>query len=211
MLRLLAFLESIPRPIVALAIGFGYATLVRWTFRWYMLIDAALIVLYLSRPALGLLAWVALLMIVRHVPTLARDVASMLKLHEYEGWTLRAVLFALPALQSDAIVMSRSDGAPSIDKTIALVHVPVPGTADTKAVPPVSRDITRDEWIGTMASALDEKGAFMFSANKIYAAVGGHRKDVLDIVRAIQDGGPPAQFRQDDGATGPADFPVTKQ
>jgi len=203
-----AFVASIPRPILLLVLLTGYAVAVRWVFRAYMIPDLLLLALLVYRWSPGLLAWVALLITVRHVPTLARDLASLLRLSEFDGWTARIVLFTLPALYADQVIMSSGDSQPAPAPAADPVHVPVQGTALVSAKM-TTGDITKDAWIEKMALALDEKGKYFYSANDIFKANGGHRATVLAMVKQIQSATPPAQYRKDDGALAPPEYPVT--
>jgi len=146
---------------------------------------------------------------VRRWPWLADEIAAMLDLESYHGMTAYIARLALPAW-AGARLMSRSEGEG--DERIAppAVHIPIQGTAVVSAKPPSDRNIIIDAWIVALADARDEKGGDLFSANDIFKAVGGHRAAVLARVKAIRSGVPPAQFRQEDGATAPADYPVTR-
>lgn len=203
---ILPILTSIPRPVLALLALALYGAAVRWRPSWPALIDIALLGLLIYRPSLGLAAWVACLMIVRHTPALSADVVALLGLEQFDGWTARAILFALPALRS---LMSNADeGSPEAVRGV--VHVPVLGTALVSGESPAVRDI-RDDWIVRMAEARDEKGKFLYSANDIFKANGGHRATVMARVKEVQTGVPPAAFRRSDGTTAPAEYPVTSQ
>lgn len=201
---MIATLALIPRPVIALAVLALYGACVRWRFSWPALLDLLLLGLLIYRPSLGLLAWVACLMIVRHTPALSADVVALLHLDAFDGWTARLVVFALPALRS---LMSNTE-ARSLETVREPVHVPVLGTALVSGESSPVRDI-RDDWIVRMAEARDEKGKFLYSANDIFKANGGHRATVLARVKEIQTGVPPAEFRQSDGTTAPAEYPVT--
>lgn len=194
----------IPRPVLFLLALALYGAIVRWRFSWPALLDLALLGLLVYRPSLGLLAWVGALMIVRHTPALSADVVALLRLDSFDGWTARLVVFALPALRS---LMSNAEARPS-ETVREPVHVPVPGTALVSGESPAVRDI-RDDWIVRMAEAKDEKGKFLYSANDIFKANGGHRATVMARVKEVQTGVPPAEFRQNDGTTAPAEYPVT--
>jgi len=146
----------------------------------------------------------------RRVPQLADAIAFRLELESYDGMTAYVARLALPAWSSARGVMSRSEGAPADRSVHDPVHVPVQGTALVSAKPAADRDIIIDGWIVDMANARDEKGGDLFSANDIFKAVGGHRAAVLARVKQIRSGAPPAQFRQDDGSTAPAEYPVTR-
>ena len=90
------WLGAIPPLVIVLVVGGGYLfVLRRWS--WPMVLDAVLLAAYYWRPAL----WpvVAFIGCVRHVPALAREVAVLLQLHTFDGWTLQIVLFLLPALR----------------------------------------------------------------------------------------------------------------
>lgn len=170
-----------------------------------MMIDIILLAILIARPSFELAAWVAALLAIRHTPALAISAAHLLKLDSYDGWTARLAVIALPPL---AAFMSRPDAPPARNDPHAPIHVPGPRTADTSAAEPPDRDITKEAWIASMARAKDAAGKWIFSANQIYAAVGGHRASVLDVVRAIRDDAP-AQFR-DGETTAPASYPVSR-
>lgn len=198
-------LALIPRPVIGLMALAIYGAVVHWRFSAPALLDLLLLGLLIYRPSLGLAAWVGALMIVRHTPALSADVVTLLGLDAFDGWTARLVVFALPALRS--LMSNTAARAPETVRD--LVHVPVLGTALVPADPPVALDI-RDEWIDKMAAARDEKGKYLYTSNDIFKANGGHRATVQARVRAIQQGVPPAEFRQGDGTTAPAAYPVTK-
>lgn len=209
-MTILPYLTSIPRPVVALLFLAIYGAIVRWRFAPPMLVDIALLGLLIYRPSLGLLAWVACLMIVRHTPALSADVAALLGLDAFDGWTARLVVFALPALRS--LMVSEEDAA---QKNGAVsVHVLRPETAgslDTGAIRPNDDETMRDQFLILMADQRDERGGNLFSANQIHAAIGGHRATVLAKVRDRRSNTLPAAFRQSDGTTAPAEYPVTSQ
>jgi len=96
---ILSFVLAIPRPVLLLIVAAIYGVCVRWRFSWPMLIDGLLLIRLVWQPSIGWAAWVMLLMVVRHVPPFAQDAARLLRLHEFEGWTLRAGMFVLPALR----------------------------------------------------------------------------------------------------------------
>lgn len=208
MIAILPSIALIPRPVLALLALAAYGAIVRWRFSAPMLIDLALLSLLIYRPSLGLLAWVACLMIVRHTPTLSADVVALLRLDAFDGWTARLVVFTLPALQS--LMVSEEDEAQN--KSDMPVHVLRPetgGSADTGAIRPNDDDSMRDQFLITMADQRDERGGYLFSANQIHAAIGGHRATVLAKVRDRRSNTLPATFRQNDGTTAPAEYPVT--
>lgn len=210
---LIGYLASIPRPVILLFACALYGSIVRWRFRWDMLPDGLLIGLLIFQPSLGLAAWIGMLMIVRHVPTFSADVAGLLRLDSFDGWTVHAVLFALPALRSYISVMSRSEGV-AVEKSNSPVHVPIPstaGSADTKAVSYGDDESRRDQFLITMADQRDERGVYLFSSNQIHAAIGGHRATVLARVKDRRAATLPPLYRQDDGGTAPAEYPVTGQ
>lgn len=169
-----------------------------------MMIDVILIAILIARPSFELAAWVAALLAIRHTPALALSAAHLLKLDTCEGWTAQLAVLVLPPL---AAFMSRPAPPAEQNNSRNPVQEPVRRTADTNALPPPDRDITKDDWIASMARAKDAAGKWVFSANQIYAAVGGHRASVLDQIRAIRDDAP-AVFRSEDG-TGPASYPVS--
>lgn len=209
--NLIDYLASIPRPVLLLFAGAIYGSVVRWRFRWDMLPDGLLIGLLVFQPSLGLAAWIGVLMIVRHVPTFSADVAGLLRLDSFDGWTVHAVLFALPALRSYMSVMSRS-GDVSGEKGDSPVHVPIPstaGSADTKARSYDDDESRRDQFLITMADQIDERGGYLFSANQIHAAIGGHRATVMARVKERRAAALPPLYRQEDGNTAPAEYPVT--
>lgn len=205
---LLQYIASMPRPVLLIVAAAVFGTAVRWRWRLTYAIDAALIALAIERLSLGMLAWAAALIALRHVPAFATDIAKLFDVASYDGWTRRAGWLLLPGASGADDYVTIATGA-----TVALapevVQVTIPGTADTSAIPPADRDITKDAWIVAMAGARDEKGKFIFSGNRIFDAVGGHRATVMARVKEIQSAEPPAQFRQEDGGTAPASHPIT--
>lgn len=208
MTPLLPILATIPRPVLALLLMVAYGAAVRWRLAPWMVVDWALLALLVWQPSLGLAAWVGALLIVRHVPTLAEDIASGLKLHDYTGLTAACLRLLLPGARS--LMVSGGDGEEETRGAQVVVE-PMPGIAGSSAVAPPDRDITKDDWIVAMAEATDSKGAYVFSANQIDKAIGAHRATTLARVREVRSGVPVAQFRQDDGDTAPATYPVTKE
>jgi hypothetical protein len=75
---------------------------------------------------------------------------------------------------------------------------------------PFRRDLTDSEWIVWMAVARGKDRKYRFSANAIHAAIGGDRNAVLATIKELRAVPPPALFRQDDGSTAPAAYPVTR-
>jgi hypothetical protein len=72
------------------------------------LLDAAFVALYARFPLPATLVLVGVQLLVRRVPTLAREVAVVLQVHEPAGWTLRTLLFVLPGLR--AYLMTQPEG-----------------------------------------------------------------------------------------------------
>lgn len=93
------WLGTIPPIVIAVLIGAAYSLSVAGRWTWPMLLDGALLVLYIARPSLPLLLWSLLFGCVRHTPALAREVAVLCRLQAFDGWTLHVALFVLPALQ----------------------------------------------------------------------------------------------------------------
>lgn len=210
-MRLLDMLAAIPPALIAVVIGLVYVYFGVGRWRLWMLIDAGLLAIYLARPSLGMLAFVLLLLAVRHTPAFARELAVLFKLDEFDGWTARAILFALPALdrrpvadgKTTALDMSSAAHAGLGATGTPLVHVPVPRTstapdaaevvrADTDAentafeLPRISRHNTDREVVVYLAVQLRTDGKPRYSANKIYDLVGGSRADVLKIVADVR-------------------------
>ncbi len=109
---------------LALALYLGYVA--GGVCRWPMLIDGALLALYLWRPGWGVLACVAFLGSVRHIEPWALTVAGWFHCHEHQGWTLRFWLFALPALRQYT-----NEARPKISAPL----VPLPPMVETKPAP----------------------------------------------------------------------------
>jgi hypothetical protein len=173
-----------------------------------MIIDVLLIGLLIARPSIGLAAWIAVLIILRHTPMLADEIARMAQLDTYHGMTLWAARLALPAWSH----MS-SDGNQDIKNPPPAVRVPVPGSvgsADTIAIAYADDATIRDQFLNTMIDQKDERGAWLFSANAIHAAVGGQRATVLAKVRDRRAATLPPLYRDDQGATVPATHPVSR-
>lgn len=77
-------------------------------------------------------------------------------------------------------------------------------------MPTFKRDLSDAEWIAWMAVARGKDRKYRFSANTIFAAIGGDRNAVLATIKELRSVPPPASFRQPDGSTAPATYPVTK-
>lgn len=86
--------------IFALAATWLYIASTRW--RWPLLVDALVILAFARVPSLAILGLLGIQALVRHTPTLAREVAALLGLEELYGWSLRVALFLLPALETYA-------------------------------------------------------------------------------------------------------------
>ncbi len=113
------------------------------------------------------------------------------------------------------VVMSWPDD-PKEETVSDPVYIPVSNTSmvktdipDIEAEKPFDRDITDGEWIVRMACARGDDKKYRFSANAIYAAVGGDRNTVLAKIREIRNTPPPAEYTQPDGTKVPASYPVT--
>lgn len=135
---------AIPPVVIVIVLSLGYVYLAAGRWSAPMVLDAGLAVLYLWRPSLGMLAFVLLLLSIRHVPAFAREVVVMFKLDEFEGWTLRALIFTLPALTAYATndhrrMMNDERLPPAIGPTVAL---PTP-TPTRAALRPA-------EWLGAV-------------------------------------------------------------
>lgn len=204
---LVTTLAGLPPVAVAVFICAAYAYVAAGRWAWSMLPDAGLLALYLWRPSWGMLSFVLLVGSVRHLPAWARELASMFRLDEYEGWTHALVVFLLPALLTREHMSSASGGAHLIGGT-PVVHVPVPRTgtaapretlvppdttaenADTNGweMPRISTRLSDEEMITMLATQKGAHGGHKYSANKIYDLVGGSRADVLGRVKAIREG-----------------------
>jgi len=105
-------------------------------------------------------------------------------------------------------LMSRSEGARNENGAHGdtCINTSIP---DTKAIPPADRDIMLDQWLVAMTLAMDDRGKEVFTATKIAAAIGGNHNQTMARIKEVRTGKAP-QFRQDDGSTAPAEYPVTK-
>lgn len=92
------------------------------------LLDAAFVLLYARYPLPATLVLVGVQAIVRRVPTLARECAVLLRVEEPAGWTLHALLFALPGLNAYAAkpVATLAPPAPAVGATVALDPIDLP-------------------------------------------------------------------------------------
>lgn len=93
------------------------------------LLDAVFVALYARFPMPATLALIGVQAVVRRVPTLAREVAVLLRVNEPAGWTLHALLFALPGLRAYA--------APG-PVPISTLAPPVPAVGATTVLRPAS-------------------------------------------------------------------------
>jgi hypothetical protein len=178
-----------------------------------MIIDALLIIFAFWHPTLGIIATVAVLLAFRHVPFIADELVRMGEFDRYDSdtWTARIVHTLLPAWGGRDWFMSRpGDGGEN--NPAQAVHVPVPstpGSPDTVAIAPNDDDTIRDQFLNIMADQKDERGNYLFSANQIHAAIGGHRATVLARVRDRRSATLPPLYRTEEGETTPATHPVT--
>lgn len=219
---ILPILATIPRPVLALLLMVAYCAAVRWRLAPWMVVDWALLALLVWQPSLGLAAWVGALLIVRHVPTLAEDIASGLKLHEYTGLTAACMRVLLPGARS--LMVSDGDGedetqgaAPVSISVSDMAYRPPPQGADIADMDAqiidmrrVARDITDDQILMLLCELRKPNGTYRHSMNEVYRRVGGDRNTVMAKIKAIRENAPAAQFRQEDGSTAPAHRPVTK-
>mgnify|MGYP001571479652 FL=1 len=202
------YAASIPPFVIVLLISGGYLFFAAGHWSWPMLLDALLLAIYYVRPA----TWPAMLLIgvIRHSSWLSDEIARLGNADQAVGMTRAVWLFVLPTLNRYVSIMSRSeDGAG--EKSDNPVHVLIPntlGSADTKAIDDESR---RDQFLIRMADERDERGSYLFSANQIHAAIGGHRATVLARVKDRRATTLPPLYRQEDGRTAPAHYPVTKE
>lgn len=88
------------------------------------LLDAGAVLLYAWLPVPATLALVVVQCAVRRVPTLARECAVLLRIDEPAGWTLHALLFALPGLRAYA-TNGPAPAAPATGQTTALELPPM--------------------------------------------------------------------------------------
>lgn len=86
------------------------------------LLDAAFVLFYARYPLPATLALIGVQAIVRRVPTLAREVAVLLRVEEPAGWTLHALLFVLPGLRAYAAGTARA----ATGATVALDPIDLP-------------------------------------------------------------------------------------
>jgi hypothetical protein len=173
-----------------------------------MILDLLLVALLVARPSFGLAAWIVALIALRHVPLLADEVATMLGLDRYHGLTRMVARYLLPGWAHMSSLLDADTKIPP-----AAVHVPIPetpGSADTIAIPYQDDMAIRDQFLLAMADQKDERGNWLFSANQIHSAIGGHRATVLAKVRDRRSATLPPAYRADDGTTAPATYPVTK-
>jgi len=89
----------IPPTTIAFLLLFAVAVLTARQRDATFLIDAAFVALYARYPMPATLGLIVVQAGVRRVPTLARECAVLLRVEEPAGWTLHALLFALPGLR----------------------------------------------------------------------------------------------------------------
>jgi hypothetical protein len=161
----------------------------------------------------------AVVIVIRHAPWFANIIARDLDLDDTDGMTYWVARQALPAwgergmwVWRHAALMSNDGDAPQ-ENAPPPVPVPVPstgGSPDTNAIRPNDNDSMREQYLVIMADQRDERGGYLFSANQIHAAIGGHRATVLARVRERRDATPQPVYRTEDGATAPAAHPITR-
>jgi len=171
------------------------------------LLDAGFVLLYARYPMPATLALIGVQAGVRRVPTLAREVAVLLRVSEPAGWTLHALLFALPGLRAYAtqqpVASTLAPPAPVVGATVAL---------DPASLPP----LTIREW---MAWANEDETAPMLGVvgptrvgktTLVLAALGCRRGDLVIVTPKSKEtdpwGGFPAVRMHYDLAAALADF-----
>ena len=214
-------LVSIPPWAIALVMALVYIFFVGGRWSWPCLVDFGLLGAYLWRPAL--LPVVLFVFAVRHVPAFARQLAMILELPKYDGWTLRIALFLLPALDRYVTQMSSEEDEEE-EPEAAPVYVPVsgidiapahtapaaPDIAATNAdMPRLSRYITDEDELTLLCVIRNADGKYRHSANRIFDLVGGDRNTVMARIKAIRATAPTAEYRAPDGSTAPAHRPVS--
>lgn len=199
-------LRAVSPLALVLAITLVYVYRVAGHWSWAVLPDLALLALCALRPSYGIVALTMLMLAVRHVFAFAHEVAVMLQLDSFGGWSAGMIAFALPAL--DDRVMSEEEEEEEERRADTPVHVPVLGTPDTSAVSVVHRDITDNGLITLFLQLNDPKTGKPYTNNEIYKKIGGHRATVMNQIKATRSG-LPAAFRTEAGDTAPATHPIT--
>ena len=114
------YLSTIPPLVIVVAVALLYVFVFGGRWQWPMVVDAGMLAIYYWRPA----TWPVLLFValIRHVPALARELVVIFRLNEFDGWTIRILLFVLPALrvyQKDAPLV-QADRPGAFGQTVAL-------------------------------------------------------------------------------------------
>lgn len=90
---------------------------------------------------------------------------------------------------------------------------PPPAAPDMDAenidMPRLSRNITDREMIVLLTMQRGTNGKHRYSANAIHTLVGGDRNTVLATIKSLREVPRPAEYRQPDGSTAPAQHPIT--
>src|SRR6187549_578505 len=128
--RVIVMTPAIPStPIASLLLVVVAASAARRRDATFLL-DAAFVALYARYPMPATLGLIVVQAGVRRVPTLAREVAVLLRVSEPAGWTLHALLFVLPGLRAYAAAQ------------------PGPATGATTALDPIDLPpLTSREWL----------------------------------------------------------------
>lgn len=120
----------IPPTTTAFLLLFTIAVLATRQRDLTLLVDAAFVALYARYPMPATLALIGVQAGVRRVPTLAREIAVLLRVEEPAGWTLHALLFVLPGLRTYAtqqvVVGTLAPPAPVVGATAALDSASLP-------------------------------------------------------------------------------------
>lgn len=123
--------------LLAAILGLALAARAATGWRWGMILDAGIIALYVRYPSLGIVALAIAQHAVRYVPTLAREVALIIKATEYQGWTVRALLFLLPGL---AAFTSRPIGASQAAPAMTGATIPM---EQSEVIMPLNEGLAR--------------------------------------------------------------------
>lgn len=225
---ILPILASIPRPVLLLFAASAYGVIVRWRFAWPMLLDWALIGLLIERPSIAFAVFVSVVMLLRHVPTLAAAFVTMLRLDQFDGWTAHVILFVLPALRAYMPLMSNVEDGDGDQEQVVSAAVTIRTVEEQPIVTPNneyngnvsdSARIQFEERARTIAELYEAGmvsnlskavcriyGCSVQSASKTDST---YQLALRAVQRQLSSNKP--QFRQANGATAPATYPVTKE
>lgn len=193
-----------------------------------MVIDALLVFLWIYHPTLGTFATAAVVIAIRHVPVLADEIAYRIDAESYHGLTAYLARLALPGWTTPEMLMAREEEEESEEEGV----VSPPSTISTASTQPIvtpnneyssglsdSGRVQFEERARAIAELYEDGlvtnlskaicSVYTCSVQSASKTDSTYQMALKAVNRHLTKNKP--QFRQDEGGTAPASYPVTKQ